>query len=46
MSTLYLTNTLKVDLYSANGPTIFFYKNILISNVAERNILIMVEEKK
>jgi hypothetical protein len=24
----------------------FFYKNILIPNVAEKNILILVEEKK
>jgi hypothetical protein len=25
---------------------VFFYKNILIPNVAEKNILILVEEKK
>ena len=28
------------------GVMFFFYKNILIPNVAEKNILILVEEKK
>jgi hypothetical protein len=32
--------------FNLKGGMFFFYKNILISNFAEKNILILVEEKK
>jgi hypothetical protein len=32
--------------FNLGGGMVFFYKNILIPNVAEKNILILVEEKK
>jgi hypothetical protein len=34
------------ERYRLGGVMFFFYKNILIPNVAEKNILILVEEKK